>query len=164
MPQLDFATFPSQILWLAICFMATYFFVLRYALPQISKVFQSRQDRIASDLDEAERLKQEAEEMETSYKTSAEETRSKANAIIAEATAEAEKEAEARYHTLDEDLSNTLAEAEKRMQDARQKAVKALLPVSQELAALTVEKVADMTISDKDSGAVVSELLKEKVS
>ena len=67
MPQLDVSTFPSQIFWLIICFSVLYYLLSRRALPRISETLEARQDRIAADLDQAQRLRREAEAALASY-------------------------------------------------------------------------------------------------
>ena len=58
-PPFDPATFPSQLLWLAITFAALYFLMSRVALPRIGSILETRRTRIEGDLKEAERLRQE---------------------------------------------------------------------------------------------------------
>ena len=66
MPQLDFATFASQIFWLVVTFGVLYLIMARSALPVIREVLQTRQTRIFEDLRKAEKLKEEAQEAKQS--------------------------------------------------------------------------------------------------
>ena len=75
MPQLESATFISQIVWLAVTFLALYVVMARIALPRIGEVLEARQDRIAHDLDTAASLKAEAEAALAAYETSIAEAR-----------------------------------------------------------------------------------------
>ena len=59
-PPFDFATFPSQILWLAITFGLFYLVMKKVIVPRVGSILEDRHDRIAQDLDEAERLRSEA--------------------------------------------------------------------------------------------------------
>ena len=56
-PPFESHTFGSQLLWLAITFGALYFLMSRIALPRVASILETRSDRIASDLGEAQRLK-----------------------------------------------------------------------------------------------------------
>ena len=62
MPQFNFATFPSQIFWLIICFAALYFLLARTALPKIGAVLEARQRKIDDDLERATELELQAKE------------------------------------------------------------------------------------------------------
>ncbi|MEC7398311.1 MAG: F0F1 ATP synthase subunit B', partial [Pseudomonadota bacterium] len=61
MPQLDISTYPPQLVWLLITFVALYLVVWKVALPRIVDVRESRQRRIEDDLGKAETLRTEAE-------------------------------------------------------------------------------------------------------
>src|SRR5215207_1563076 len=62
LPQLNAATFPSQIFWLLVSFAALYWLFSRKALPRVGEILEARQKRIAADLDRAATLRAEAEE------------------------------------------------------------------------------------------------------
>jgi hypothetical protein len=47
MPQLDLVTFPSQIVWLAIIFIAFYAFVSGHFVPLLHKIIQTRVKKTA---------------------------------------------------------------------------------------------------------------------
>ena len=69
-PQLEVWTFPSQIFWLLITFSTLYYLLSRKALPRVSEILEARQDRIAADLDQAQRLRREAESALATYEQS----------------------------------------------------------------------------------------------
>ncbi|MCK5425303.1 MAG: hypothetical protein KAI89_08015, partial [Emcibacter sp.] len=83
MPQLDPAVFLPQIFWLFIIFGLIYLFIAYSAAPKITQVLERRQDRIASDLQEAEKLQAQAEEARTAYEKALEEARAKATSTVA---------------------------------------------------------------------------------
>lgn len=60
MPQLDFAFFPSQILWLIVSFTVLYLFSKHLILPKIENILSTRCLRINKDLEEASKLRDEA--------------------------------------------------------------------------------------------------------
>ena len=84
MPQLDFSSYPPQLIWLAIVFFALYMVLSRLALPSIGGVLEQRRDRIAADLDEAVRLKEESEKALAAYEAALAEAKAKAHAIAQE--------------------------------------------------------------------------------
>ena len=60
-PPFKTETFPSQLFWLAITFVALYLLMSRIALPRIGTILEGRQQRISGDLGEAQRLKGEGD-------------------------------------------------------------------------------------------------------
>lgn len=84
MPQLDFAFWPPQLIWLMISFAALYIIMVRVALPRISTVIEQRRDRIAGDLDRARELKEKSETARCNYEEALKEARGRAHNIAQE--------------------------------------------------------------------------------
>ena len=63
MPQLDPSTFATQLFWLFLTFTALFLIAWKVALPRMTEVLNTRQERIEGDLEKAETLKAEAEEV-----------------------------------------------------------------------------------------------------
>jgi F-type H+-transporting ATPase subunit b len=67
MPQLDVATFPSQLFWLAICFCALYALCSFLAIPRIARVLDVRQATLEEKLNKASTYREEAETLLADY-------------------------------------------------------------------------------------------------
>ena len=80
-PPFDSTTFASQILWLAITFGLFYWIMKKVAVPRIAGILEDRKDRIAGDLSEANRLKEETDEAIAAYEQALAEARAKAHTI-----------------------------------------------------------------------------------
>src|SRR5215471_15960760 len=55
-PPFNAHTFASQLLWLALIFLALYLLMSRIALPRIGSILEARRQRIQDDLAEAQRF------------------------------------------------------------------------------------------------------------
>ncbi len=75
MPQLDLATFPPQLIWLAITFVALYLVMAYAGLPRLGGIIERRRARIEGDLDKAQRMKAEAEAVIAAYEKALAEAR-----------------------------------------------------------------------------------------
>jgi F-type H+-transporting ATPase subunit b len=82
MPQLDFSTFPPQLIWLAITFLLLYALMTRVALPRVGAVIDARRDKIDGDLDAARKMKAEMEIVAQAYERTLAEARVKAAATL----------------------------------------------------------------------------------
>src|SRR5690606_7845773 len=94
-PPFEPTFFPSQLLWLAITFGLFYLFLQRVVMPRIGGILEVRRDRIAQDLDQAARLKDEADAAVAAYQQELAEARNKAGQIGQSARDSAKQEAEA---------------------------------------------------------------------
>ena len=66
-PPFNKDTFASQLVWFAIFFIALYAIIARLAIPRIGGIVEARRDRIAGDLAEANKLKEQSDSALRSY-------------------------------------------------------------------------------------------------
>ena len=144
-PPFDPATFPSQILWLAITFGLFYLFLKRTILPQLAGILETRSGRIAADLDQAARLKEEADAAVAAYEQALAEARANANTIGQQARDEAKAEAEASRRKVEADLEKRLAEAEERIAAIKAGAMKDVGDIAESTALAILERLVGKT-------------------
>lgn len=84
LPQLDVHSYPTQIFWLIVSFVILYLIMSKVALPRIAEVLEERQERIADDIETAERLRSEAGAVQAEYEKALAEARGKAQALFRE--------------------------------------------------------------------------------
>ena len=85
LPQMDITTFPSQLFWLIITFGALYLFMWRTAIPKLRNTIEERQDKILIDINEAEKVKSEAEKTLKEYEEKMQSASKQAGDIISKA-------------------------------------------------------------------------------
>ena len=112
-PPFDVHTFASQLLWLVIAFVALYALMSRWALPRVGAIIENRQQRIAGDVAQAGRLKQDSEAALAAYEKALADARARAQAIANETRDKQAAAAEARRKTLEDELNARIAESEK---------------------------------------------------
>ena len=159
-PPFDPTFFASQLLWLAITFTVLYLLMSRLVLPRIGGILEDRRDRIARDLDQADRLKQQSDDAIASYERALAEARSGAFTIAAESREAAKEEANQRQAATEADLDKKLAEAEARIGEIKKKALADVTEVASEAAEAVVEKLlgkkpaaSEVTAAVKAAGA-----------
>ncbi|HBJ93936.1 F0F1 ATP synthase subunit B [Ponticaulis sp.] len=159
-PPFDTSTFASQLFWLAIAFVLLYLFLSRLILPKLGGVIEQRKGKIASDLDEAARMKSEADEalMEADKqlataraeaRMNAEKARSEIDAKIAEASAAKTAELDAK-----------LSEAETRIDDMKAKAMDNVASIAARTTGAILSQLGT-TASEADIAASVAKSLDE---
>jgi len=161
MPQLDPSAWPPQLIWLAITFAALYFLMARIALPRIATVLEQRHDRIAADLDEAARLKQETEEALRAYEAALAEARGKAHAIAAETRDKLNAELDEERAKVDRQLAAKTAEAEKRIAAMKAAALREVDKAASDTADAIVRRLIGAKPTKKDVAAAVKAALAE---
>ena len=147
--------FASQLLWLAICFVAFYYLMKKVALPRIGGILEVRRDRIASDLDHAQRLKEQSDDAIAAYEQALTAARQKAYGIAEEARAVAAKESDAKRAASEADLNEKLAAAERRIAEIKTRALVEVNGIAVETAEAVVEAlIGSKAPRDEIEGAV----------
>ncbi len=155
-PPFDPSTFPSQLLWLAITFGLFYLFLKRVALPRLGGILETRSGRIAQDLDQAARLKGEADAAVAAYEQALAEAKANANAIGQQARDAAKGDAEAKRKSVEADLDGKLAEAEARISRIKADAMKDVGAIAETTATAIVERLVGKADKAAVSAAVAA--------
>lgn len=153
-PPFDSSTFPSQLLWLAITFGLFYLFLKNAVVPRIAGILEVRHDRIAQDLDQAARMKQEADEAIAAYEQELADARSKANQIGQEARDAAKAEADAERKETEAALEKKLADAESRIASIKSDAMKEVGTIAEDTAMALVEQLVGKATKSEIAQAV----------
>lgn len=161
MPQLEVSTYISQIFWLIVCFSLLYYLLSRKALPRVAEVLEARADRVRSDLDQAQRLKKDAEDAMNRYEAVMAEAHDKAQARIAETQEKLQAEAAEAQAKLDDKLAKQIDEAEARIAKARNDALKELDDAALATAQAATERLSGMKVTKTDAKAALDAVLKE---
>ncbi|WP_421724553.1 F0F1 ATP synthase subunit B [Bauldia sp.] len=122
-PPFDATTFASQLLWFAITFALLYYLMAKVALPRIGGILEGRRDRIAADLDQAERLKGESEDAAAAYEKALADARARASNMADDAREAARGKANTQREAVEKDLAEKLATAETRIADIKKQAL-----------------------------------------
>ncbi len=162
MPQLETGTFSTQVIWLIISFIVLFLLMRRVALPRIAQVLEERKERIADDLDKAQALKDEAEEVLAEYETAAAEGRAEAQAVLRRAGERLTQEAARRHEALSEKLAAEVKAAEERIAEARSKATRSIRAAAADVAAAATSRLVDIEVDAKEAGAAVRAAQKER--
>jgi F-type H+-transporting ATPase subunit b len=161
MPQLDLATFPTQLIWLAITFAALYLVMAYAGLPRLGGIIERRRARIADDLDKAQRMKVEAEAVIAAYEKALAEARAKAQAVLRETANQFSAEAAAQQKKLAERLAIELDAAEKRIEAAKTKALSGLRELAVDVARAASAKLSGREADSSHVAEAVDAVLKE---
>ena len=155
MPQLNFADFPPQLIWLAITFVALYLLMSRLALPRVATVLERRAAHIATDLEKAEKRRAEAEEALAAYRQLLDAARSDAQSAVRAAADEMARQQAARDAELAASLAKRTREAEAAIATARDQARDQTRMMAADIAAAIAAKLAEITLpADKVAAAV----------
>jgi F-type H+-transporting ATPase subunit b len=153
-------TFASQLVWLAICFVALYLMISRIAVPRIGGIIEERSNRIEGDFAAAQRMKEESEAALAAYDKSLAEARNRAQALGAEIRNKLNAEAEVNRKATEARLNAQLAEAEKQIAATKAAAMANVRGIAIDAAAAIVERLTGMAPPAPAVSAAVEDALK----
>lgn len=162
MPQLDFADFAPQLVWLVVTFVALYLLLSRLALPRISGVLEERRRRIAGDLERAEEMRRDAERTLDDYERSMAEARGRAQEIAQAARAETAAAAARRLDGLTAELAVKASDAERDIAARRDDALANVRGVAASASAAALERLIGVGPDGAALAAAVERALAER--
>jgi F-type H+-transporting ATPase subunit b len=141
LPQFDMTQWPGQAAWLLFIFVVMFALFTRVFVPRIGNTIADREDRIAGDIGDARRMKEQAD---TEAKTAADEmseARARAHRLGLDARARAQEAAAAEDAQEQARLVETLSRAELRIAGAREEAMAHVREIALQAASAMVERL-----------------------
>src|SRR5262249_13617588 len=160
-PPFQKETFPSQLFWLALTFIALYLVMSRIALPQIGAIFQARRERIGGDLAEAQKLRDESDAALAAYEKALAEAPGRGQRVPDETSQRLNAEAEERRKALESELNAKLAGAERAIAATKSSAMANVQAIAGDAAAAIVERLIGTAPSAAAVKTAVEDALKE---
>ena len=152
-------TYSSQIFWLLVFFGITFFVIGRGMVPKVMGTVALRDQQIADDLAAAQAARDAADQQEEAWRERENENRAKAQAMIAEAKADAAKKTEAKLARAQKRLDAKLAEAEADIEAARSSAMAEVEGLAAEATQDIVARLAGAKVDKKTARTAVKEAL-----
>src|ERR1700686_864683 len=159
-PPFDSSTFASQLVSLAIAFVALYLIVSRIALPRVASVIDARQNVIDGDLAEAQKLKDESDAALKAYENELAAARARTHAISAETREKLNAASDAERKVLEERLTLKLLEAEKSIAATREAAMSTVRSIAADAASAIVQRLTGAAPDGKTIERAVDASLK----
>ena len=152
-------TYSSQIFWLLLIFGALFFIVGRGMVPKVVDTVSQRDTQIASDLAAAQAAREQADREEEAWRLRENANRANAQALVAEAKAEAGRRNETRLSEAQIRFDAQLADADARIGASRDQALSEIETVAAEAAQDIVHRLAGVQVPAAQAQAAVKEAM-----
>ena len=152
MPQLDPKFWASQIFWLIIIFLSLYLIVWKIFLPKITYSIENRKSKIVNDLDEAQKLKENAEKQLDEY-----------NKIIEDSRKKLERDIEEKKQKISEEIEKELLKAEKEIASLKKSSIDNIKIIASEISFEVVKQIVDIELNKSSVSAIVEDVTKKEV-
>lgn len=161
MPQLDqlALVYQSQWFWLAIVLGTIFVVVGLWILPKVESTVEDRDAKISADLEEAQRMQDEAEASEEAWRNKVNEARAEAQAVTAKAREKAQANIERKVAKVDAAIADRIAAAEAELAEARNAALAELEEVAIEATQDIVAKLTGAKVGKAETRKAVAGVL-----
>ena len=151
--------FSSQLFWLLVTFGFVFFVIAKGMVPKIQGVVEQRDAKITSDLEEAQRARNEAEKTEAAYRERMDASRAEAMKLATAAKQSAAREAEERVKAVDEQVGGKISEAEARIRSSVEAAMRDLDSVAADATRELVAKLTGRDVAEDEARQAVKAVL-----
>ena len=163
MPQLNPEFWASQTFWLILIFTSLYLIISKIFLPKITYSIENRKSRIVNDLNEANKLKENAEEKLKEYNKIIQDSKNEAKKIAANSKKKLDRDIKNKKQKFNDEIEKELITAEKEIKDLKKSSLSNISQIAAETSAEIVKKIIDTEVNKSNVSAIVDELIKRKI-
>jgi F-type H+-transporting ATPase subunit b len=163
MPQLDPTYWASQAFWLILIFTALYIALSNLFIPKIKNSIDSRENKIKDDLDEAQKLKNLAEQKLKEYDLSIENGKKEVQKIIFESKNKLNSEIQSKKKKIEKEIENEVRSAEKEIENLKENSLKNISTISEEIASEVIRQISGEPMNQSSVKAAILEATKKNL-
>jgi len=161
MPQLDPTYWASQAFWLILIFTSLYVVLSNLFIPKIKDSIDSRENKIKDDLDEAQKLKNLAEQRLKEYELSIENAKKEVQKIIIESKNKLNLEIQNKKKKFEKEIEIEIEKAEKEIVNLKKESLKSISTISEEMASKVIEQISGEPMNQSSVKAAILETTKK---
>ena len=163
MPQLNPEFWAAQIFWLILTFSSLYLIIWKVFLPKITLSIENRKSRVVNDLDEAQKLKENAEKKLNEYNKIIEESKKEAKKIIEDNKKKLDRDIKNKKHKFNDEIEKELMAAEKEIKDLKKSSISSINNIAAETSAEIIKQIINIEVNKSSVSASVDDVVKRKV-
>ena len=163
MPQLNTEFWASQIFWLILIFSSLYLIIWKIFLPRITYSIENRKSRIVNDLDEAQKLKENAEKKLNEYNKIIEESKKEAKKIIEDSKKKLDGEIEDKKQKFNDEIEKELIAAEKEIKDLKKTSISNISNIAAETSSEIIKQIINIEVNRSSVSAIVDDVTKREI-
>ncbi|MDP6735862.1 MAG: F0F1 ATP synthase subunit B, partial [Nitrospinaceae bacterium] len=153
--------FQSLAFWSVVSFALLFLLLKKYAFPPILEALEERENKIRTEISDAEKLRQEAQELKTDLEKELKNAHEKANTIVQMAGDESKKIQEKTIQETQAKVRQMQNDAEQEIQIAQNKLLNEIRGYTAALTIAATEKVLKKSLGDEDKKRLIDESIED---
>ena len=163
MPQLNPEFWASQIFWLILIFSGLYIVIWKIFLPKVTDSIENRKSRIINDLNETQKLKENAEKKLREYNKIIEDTKKEAKKIIEDNKKKLENDIKNKKQKFNEEIEKELMSAEKEIKSLKKLSISSINKIAAEVSSEVIKQLVGTSVNMSNVSAIVEDISKKEV-
>ena len=163
MPQLNPEFWAAQIFWLVIIFSILYIAISKIFLPRIINVIENRKLKIVSDIDEAQKLKDNAENKLKEYNQVIENSKKEAQKLIRDNKKQLDIDLEQKKQKFTEEIEKELVNVEQEIKELKKTSLLSINKIATEITNDLLKKIMGTNSNMSSVSAIVEDISKREV-
>ena len=163
MPQLNPEFWVAQIFWLIIIFSFLYLITWKIFLPKITYNIENRKSKTINDLNEAQKLKETAENKLKEYNEIIEKSKKEAKKIVEDSKKKLDENINSKKKKFNEEIEKELLAAEREIKDFKKSSIKNITDIASETSSEIIKKILNTEVNKSSVTAIVNDIAKRKV-
>ena len=163
MPQLNPEFWLAQVFWLTLIFSSLYVIIWKIFLPKITDSIENRKLRVTHDLNEAQKLKENAERKLREYNKIIEDSKKEAKKIIEDNRKKLEKDIKNKRQKFNEEIEKELLSAEKEIESLKKTSISNINIIAVEIASEIIKHIVGTKDDMSNISAIVKDISKRKI-
>ena len=163
MPQLNPEFWASQIFWLILIFSGLYIVIWKIFLPKVTDSIENRKSRIINDLNETQKLKENAEKKLREYNKIIEDTKKEAKKIIEDNKKKLENDIKNKKQKFNEEIEKELMSAEKEIKSLKKLSISSINKIAAEVSSEVIKRLVGTSVNMSNVSAIVEDISKKEI-
>ena len=163
MPQLNPEFWASQIFWLILIFSGLYIVIWKIFLPKVTDSIENRKSRIINDLNETQKLKENAEKKLREYNKIIEDTKKEAKKIIEDNKKKLENDIKSKKQKFNEEIEKELISVEKEIKSLKKSSISSINKIAAEVSSEVIKQLVGTSVNMSNVSAIVEDISKKEV-
>ena len=163
MPQLDPKYWASQAFWLILVFTILYISLSKFYLPKIKNNLSERENKIKTDIDDANKFKELSEAKLKEYETILENAKKEVIKIHLNSKNELDKNIKIKKNAIEKEIENGILKAQKEIIELKKGSINDIRKISENIASILIENISGDKLNESSIKAVVEEVSKKNI-
>ena len=163
MPQLNPEFWVSQIFWLIVTFAILDLIIWKVFLPRITYSIENRKSKIVNDLNETQKLKENAEKKLNEYNDIIKNTKKEAKKIIDDNKKKLDRDLDDKKKKFNDEIEKEIIETEKEIKNLKKASIENINKIAEEVSAEIIKQFVDSEVNKSNVSAIVSDKTKKQM-